>query len=868
MAKVALLIGVSEYGADITSLLAATKDVEAMQRVLLNPEMGGFAETDVTALKNPDRQEVEDAIYRLFANRQKEDLLLFYFSGHGIKDENGKLYLSNCNTRKENGRLVKHLALAASVLNENMNESKSERQVVILDCCFSGAIARDMTPRDDSTVNLQEELGGKGRAILTSSTSTQYAFEQEGLELSVYTRYLVEGIEKGAADKDGDGRISVDELHEYASIKVKQEAPAMTPKIYPVEEGYKIYLSKAPKGDPKLIYRKLVQELAKEGSGEIHELDRIILQVKQENLELTLEDTKSIEAEVLKPYQEYKRKLEKYEEAFYKAIESDSNLSERTRTRLKRLQELLVLRDEDIKPIEDRIREREDSTTLGGKNKDTAKREDIIIRKQSNARTRINTRPTQNNNFLQYIVASVIGVIGVGIGVGSTVFYFLITKHTSQPVVPPIVNSCGKETYSLNDRISLGEEILLKQDTNPDKEAGVQAFLNGDCQTAINKFNSYRQANLTNRTDPETLIYLNNAKARQKGDRLKIAVSVPIGTNPNVAKEILRGVSQAQDEVNSSGGINGKVLEVAIANDDNDPSESAQLATRFGKDANILAVVGHNSSNASLSAAPVYQKDGLVMISPTSYAQNLDRVGNYIFRTAPSVKSIADSVSNYAIKIAGKTNFLICVDYQGIDNQSFNNEFVKAIKAAGGQINSTECDISARDFNPSAVISQAVRSDANALVLGLYVDKIKQGLAVVQSNQGQLTVFGSPTLFTDETLRNGSGINGLIISAPWYPTAFPNNIFPQKAQKVWGATVNWRTATAYDATLAIIAGLQRTNRRDELQKELHSPSFSVDGATGKIQFLPSGDRLNNEIFLVKVQQISGSDKYQFVPIKP
>ncbi|MEH2334636.1 ABC transporter substrate-binding protein [Nostoc sp.] len=168
----------------------------------------------------------------------------------------------------------------------------------------------------------------------------------------------------------------------------------------------------------------------------------------------------------------------------------------------------------------------------------------------------------------------------------------------------------------------------------------------------------------------------------------------------------------------------------------------------------------------------------------------------------------------------------------------------------------------------SAVIFQAVRSGANALVLGLYVDKIKQGLAVVQSNQGQLTVFGSPTLFTDETLKEGRGINGLIISAPWYPAAFPSNIFPQKAQKLWDATVNWRTATAYDATLAIIAGLQLTNKRDELQKVLHSPDFSVDGATGKIQFLASGDRINNPIFLVKVQQKPGTDKYEFVPIKP
>ncbi|MEH2371699.1 ABC transporter substrate-binding protein [Nostoc sp.] len=466
----------------------------------------------------------------------------------------------------------------------------------------------------------------------------------------------------------------------------------------------------------------------------------------------------------------------------------------------------------------------------------------------------------KRSRFFSPVFPSVLALGILGMLIGGNIVYFLFKTESIRN------SSCTKDTYSLNDRISLGEEILLKQqDTNPDKEAGVQAFLEGNCLLAIDKFNSSRQANPT---DPETLIYLNNAKARQQAEHVKIAVSVPIGTNPNIAKEMLRGVAQAQDEVNKSGGINGKALEVAIANDDNDPIEAVQLATRFGNDTSILAVVGHNSSNASLAAAPVYQKDGLVMISPTSYVQNLTSIGNYIFRTAPSVKSIADSVSNDAIKIAGKTNFLICVDYQGIDNQSFNNEFVKAIKAAGSQINSTECDISARDFNPSAVISQAVRSGANALVLGVYVDKIKQGLAVVQSNQGQLTVFGSPTLFTDETLKEGRGINGLIISAPWYPAAFPYNIFPQKAQELWGATVSWRTATAYDATLAIIAGLQRTNKRDELQKVLHSPDFSVDGATGKIQFLASGDRKDNPIFLVKVQQIPGTDKYEFVPIQP
>lgn len=75
-----------------------------------------------------------------------------------------------------------------------------------------------------------------------------------------------------------------------------------------------------------------------------------------------------------------------------------------------------------------------------------------------------------------------------------------------------------------------------------------------------------------------------------------------------MAKEILRGVAQAQDEVNRSGGINGKLLQVAIANDDNEANQAQQIAKQFVQDTSILAVVGHNSSNASIAAAPIYQE--------------------------------------------------------------------------------------------------------------------------------------------------------------------------------------------------------------------------------------------------------------------
>lgn len=355
MAKLALLIGISEYESGLNPLPSAVKDVEAMQRVLAHPEMGGFAQENITVLKNPQRQAIEDAIYKLFDNRQKDDLLLFYFSGHGVKDESGKLYLSSRATCKSNGRLVKPSAVSASTLHESMNESKSQRQVVILDCCFSGAIAQGLTVKDDGSVNVQEHLGGKGRAILTASTSTQYSFEQEGSELSIYTHYLVEGIEKGAADQDGDGWIAVDELHDYASIKVTKAAPAMTPKFYPVEEGYKILLAKAPVDDPMLKYRKEVEGIVREEEGEISSVHRSCLDEFRQALNLGAQEAEVIEFEVLRPYHQRKAKFQRYEQVFTQVIGEQYPLSKRNRNALKRLQQALSLRNEDVARIEQKV---------------------------------------------------------------------------------------------------------------------------------------------------------------------------------------------------------------------------------------------------------------------------------------------------------------------------------------------------------------------------------------------------------------------------------------------------------------------------------------------------------------------------------
>ncbi|MBW4578726.1 MAG: caspase family protein [Tildeniella nuda ZEHNDER 1965/U140] len=348
--KIALLIGVSDYASGLSPLPGAVRDVEAVRRILLDAEMGNFDEA--VALVNPDRQTMEQSIEKLFAELERDDLALLFFSGHGVKDNSGNLYLATRITEKNaRGQLTKSTAVPASFVHDIMDSSRSKRQVIILDCCFSGAFAEGMKAKDDGFIDVRRQFGGEGRAVLTSSTSTQYSFEQDGSDLSIYTHHLIEGIETGAADLDKDDWISVNELHEYAGSKVRETVPTMKPEIYAVKEGYNIHLAKAPANSPKLKYRRELEQWISDG--EIAGIGRTVLENLRNSLNLTLEDAAAIEARSLYPHRDYQRKLRQYEvELLGELRTSGYPFREDTQKALKQLQKSLQLKDEDVAIVE------------------------------------------------------------------------------------------------------------------------------------------------------------------------------------------------------------------------------------------------------------------------------------------------------------------------------------------------------------------------------------------------------------------------------------------------------------------------------------------------------------------------------------
>jgi len=469
MSKVALLVGVGEYFYDLAPLPAAAKDVDAIEGVLKDPFVGEFNE--LKKLINPDRQTMESEIESLFSNRSKDDLVLLYFTGHGISDDSGELHFATSQTRKDSKKgLIRSTAVSASFVHKVMNESGSKRQVVILDCCYSGAFAKGMTAKDAGKINIQKQLGGEGRVVLTSSASTEYSFEQQGSDLSLYTRYLVEGIETGAADLDNDGFVAVDELHDYAKTRVQQIVPTMNPGIHAIKEGFRIFLTQASPSDPLLHYRREVQRFT--NRGEISDVARTALDKLRQKLKLDAMTAAKIEEEVLRPSREHHQNLRQYEQKFFEVVWREYPLSESTANDLRYLQRVLGLRDEDVKPIESRVLSRkaamQEQATAGHKqsineilpassssDKTTQaspasfSNTSLNLQKTSKPRTKFRTRH-RTSPFLRWVLPTMI--FGSAVGLGG---YFLVSWQNTQQTQEIIDNAIQKyNAGSYNEAIA------------------------------------------------------------------------------------------------------------------------------------------------------------------------------------------------------------------------------------------------------------------------------------------------------------------------------------------------------------------------------------------------------------------------------
>lgn len=118
-------------------------------------------------------------------------------------------------------------------------------------------------------------------------------------------------------------------------------------------------------------------------------------------------------------------------------------------------------------------------------------------------------------------------------------------------------------------------------------------------------------------------------------ETVKIGIAGPFsGPYASFGDQLWRGATQATEDINKQGGINGEKIELINADDACEPKQAVTIANRLVNKDHVSAVVGHFCSSSTLPASNVYTDAQVVMITPASTNPQITERGlKTIFRT-------------------------------------------------------------------------------------------------------------------------------------------------------------------------------------------------------------------------------------------
>jgi eukaryotic-like serine/threonine-protein kinase len=490
-------------------------------------------------------------------------------------------------------------------------------------------------------------------------------------------------------------------------------------------------------------------------------------------------------------------------------------------------------------------------------------------------------------------LAGVLSVSGWGLAA-------ILAIPSIQPLIskywpPPSSPVCNTQK---DDNISCGEESFEPDHSRniqvpEQKKQGTDAFAAMRYSDAVTFFEKARKLDPS---DPETLIYLNNARlATQHKDAYTIAIVTPLSTRRGLSLEALRGVSQVQDEVNGKSLIHGKGLRVLVADDANDEGKAKNVADELVKRKDVLSVIGHYASEMTLAALPKYQENSLVLVSYGSTSTDLSGYGfrkdHVFFRTVPTTQVSAISLASYLRGRSAYKKVAVFYNPNSPYSRSLRDWFQLSIKALGGDIldrtDENEIFNLCQDpFDAKRYQDYIQRRKVTAIAIfpdGRVCDSSYQNaFDVIPTRKPSLPIMGSWIFMSDIQSRGivPDKLENFVGVAPWnrFSPQAKHSSFLRQADALWmkqnefaDDKVGVLTASTYDAAIILTSAFRKLGanpNRTDIQKILALDNFQVAGATGNIQFM-GGDLREpiNHLFKIVPSKFCNSQGHSIVPVE-
>jgi uncharacterized caspase-like protein len=220
----AILVGINDYSDKnyYGTLSVCVDDALKIREALI---AGGFERDRIHLLTDkekqlPLREEIIAELHAVADVTEFDDLLLFYFSGHGV-EKDGEGYLVPLNAK---GIAPRDTAVSIRLVKEIMEQANARAKVMILDACHAGAKIRAKGPSsmsEEFIKNVFEQA--EGMAIISSCSREQFSYEWPEKRSSVFTSYFLEALQ-GLADYTDKGFVTVLDVNGYVTDGVKRWA--------------------------------------------------------------------------------------------------------------------------------------------------------------------------------------------------------------------------------------------------------------------------------------------------------------------------------------------------------------------------------------------------------------------------------------------------------------------------------------------------------------------------------------------------------------------------------------------------------------------------------------------------------------------
>jgi branched-chain amino acid transport system substrate-binding protein len=460
------------------------------------------------------------------------------------------------------------------------------------------------------------------------------------------------------------------------------------------------------------------------------------------------------------------------------------------------------------------------------------------------------------------------------------------------------LRSCSNEHIEVQKLMSFGERSLVLDEAgksncpadrrdefeNHKKKAAdfVRDAIKNPATASANYSNASSELNTAFTQNcnnaPEALIYLNNALIGTK-QSYTIAVPVPITENDSEGSSggalmMLRGFAHAQKEINDNGGIKGVPLRLMIVDDKGKPDVASQVAVDLAEHKpDVLAVMGHWSSNVSIPAAEQYSGHKLTFITPISINEKLDESA-YAFRVNATSQKGAEALAGYMHDRLRRSKALIIYEDDSLYSKELKEKFAHALGKQGvvGEINLSSDTSNSSRAQFEAIKGKMTPEQKRETVLVLFPGPrtVDAALSIVKDNNNNFPMLGDmANLYDIRTLESGKYAKGMVLAPSWNIDADTTSDFACKSRDLWGRRdVSWSAAMSYNAAKALIqalADITGNPTRSGIKEALFGKTFA--GVSGNFRFSKLG-QADTGVQLVQVNTVnqpSGNAEWKFVP---